>query len=308
MSPLRRRLEEYLSVRRALGFKLEWEGRILPDFLTYLEERKAHAITTELAMNWAGGPSGANRDRAARRLSVVRIFARHMKAIDPQTEVPPARLWPCRVHRTTPYLYSQDDIVRMIEAAGKLRPPLRAATYTMLLGLLAVTGMRVGEAIRLDRQDVDYHQGLLVIHHSKFDKSREVPVHSTTAQRLRTYARARDRLCPHRKAPAFFLSITGTRLIYNNIFVTFQTILQNTLQPYLSGASRPRLHDLRHSFAIRTLLHWYQDNLDVEALLPRLSTYLGHSSPASTYWYLSAAPELLALVAQRLPPAQGEQP
>ena len=186
MSPLRRRLEEYLSVRRALGFKLEREGRILPDFLTYLEERKAHAITTELAMNWAGGPSGANRDRAARRLSVVRIFARHMKAIDPQTEVPPARLWPCRVHRTTPYLYSQDDIVRMIEAAGKLRPPLRAATYTMLLGLLAVTGMRVGEAIRLDRQDVDYHQGLLVIHHSKFDKSREVPVHSTTAQRLRT--------------------------------------------------------------------------------------------------------------------------
>jgi integrase len=308
MSPLRRRLEEYLSVRRALGFKLEREGRVLPDFLTYLEERGTDVITTTMAMDWAMERSGASRDRASRRLSPVRIFARHIKAIDPRTEVPPSSLWPCRVHRGTPFLYSEEDIVRLVEAAGTLRPPLRAATYTTLLGLLAITGMRVGEALRLDRQDVDDHQGLLVIRHSKFDKSREVPVHVTTARKLRAYACVRDKLCPQRKAPAFFLSTVGTRPIYNNILRTFHLLLRNTGQPHLSGTCRPRIHDLRHTFAVRTLLHWYRAGLDVEALLPRLSTYLGHVCPASTYWYLSAAPELLALAAERLPPAQRERP
>jgi integrase/recombinase XerD len=308
MKPLRHRLDEYLSLRRGLGFKLERAGRLLPDFVAFLERHRAHAITTKLALGWAKQPPDGHPAWWAERLSIVRGFAKHLQAIDPRTEVPPTDLLPRQVRRATPYLYSEQDIARLVAAAWQLRIPLRAATYATFLGLLAVTGMRVGEAIRLDRRDVDWKNRLLIVRHSKFGKWREIPLHDTTVNALRAYARLRDRTDLRPRVAAFFLSTVGTRLIYMNVVTTFWQLLRTIgLQPR-TGRCRPRLHDMRHTFAVRTLIEWYRAGVDVQARMPALSTYLGHFDPSSTYWYLSAAPELLALAAQRLESVRRERP
>jgi integrase len=308
MSALRRNLEQYLALRRAVGCKLERAGRLLPDFITYLHRHRSETVTTELALRWARQPPNGDPAWWAEKLGLVRGFASYLQAIDPRTEVPPIDLLPRPIRRLTPYLYAEQDIPRLLRAAQRLHPPLRAATYKTFFGLLAVTGMRIGEAIRLDRQDVDWTNRLLVIRGSKFGKSREVPLHDTTIDALRAYARLRDRIAPRPKSPSFFLSSVGTRLIYMCALRTFWELLRRTGIKRRSPRCRPRPHDLRHSFAVRTLLDWYRDGVDVQTRLPTLSTYLGHSDPSSTYWYLSAAPELLALAAQRLESVQGELP
>jgi integrase len=307
MSALGRTLDQYLALRRAVGYKLERAGRLLPDFVAFLHHRRAQTVTTELALRWAKQPPDGHPAWWAEKLSIVRGFARYLQAVDPRTEVPPADLLPRRILRVTPYLYTEQDIPRLLHAAYALHPPLRAATYRTFFGLLAVTGLRIGEAIRLDRQDVDWTHRLLVIRGSKFGKSREVPLHDTTIEALRTYARLRDQIGPRPKSPSFFLSSVGTRLIYMNALRTFWELLDRTGIEGRSPRCRPRPHDLRHTFAVRTLLDWYRAGVDVQARLPALSTYLGHFDPTSTYWYLSAAPELLALAAQRLETAQGER-
>ena len=300
MIALRDALREYLTVRRALGFKLERAARLLPDFVTFLEILGARTITTSLALQWAKQPPNGPPQWWAERFSIARGFAKHLQAFDARTEVPPAELLPRRTRRATPFLYSPRDIDSLMEAARKLCPPLRAATYSTLIGLLAVTGMRVGETIRLDRQDIDWTHRLLVVRHSKFGKSREVALHDTTVEALRGYARLRDRTVRQVRAPSFLLSIRGTRLIYKNVHRTFLDLVRGAGLQRRSAHCRPRPHDLRHSFAVSTLLDWYRDGLDVEARLPLLSTYLGHFAPSSTYWYLSAAPELMGLAGRRL--------
>jgi integrase/recombinase XerD len=308
MSALRTTLDQYLALRRAFGCKLERAGRLLPDFVAFLHRHRAQAVTTELALRWAKQPPDGHPAWWAEKLSLVRGFARYLQAIDPRTEVPPADLLPRQTWRVTPYLYAEQDVPRLMHAAQGLHPPLRAATYRTFFGLLAVTGLRIGEAIRLDRQDVDWRHRLLVIRGSKFGKSREVPLHDTTVEALRAYARLRDRIGPRPKSPSFFLSTVGTRLIYMNALRTFWELLHLAGIEGRSPRCRPRPHDLRHTFAVRTLLDWYRAGVDVQARLPVLSTYLGHFDPSSTYWYLSAAPELLGLVAQRLETAHGERP
>jgi integrase len=237
---------------------------------------------------------------------MVRGFAAYLETLNPATEVPPRSLLPGRSRRATPYLFSDDEVQGLMAAAGALRTPLRAATYATLIGLLAVTGMRVGEAIRLDRADVDLLEGLLTVRDSKFGKSREVALHATTTEALRGYAHRRDEECPRPAAPSFFVSIAGTRLIYTNVQHVFAGLTVAAGITRRSASCRPRLHDLRHSFAVTTVLGWYRDGVDVEPRLPLLSTYLGHADPGSTYWYLSAAPELFAIAAQRLEHALGQ--
>ena len=230
---------------------------------------------------------------------MVRGFARHLQALDPDTEVPPLGVLPHRCCRVAPYLYSAADIAALMAATRDLPSPQRAATYETLVGLLAVTGMRVGEAVRLDRDHVDLDEGIVTIWNSKFHKSRALPLHPVTVDALKRYARLRDRCCPHPKAPSFFLSTTGTRLDAGGIHRLFPGLVRNAGldQP---GRRRPRLHDLRHTFAVRTLIEWYRAGVNVDAHMPLLSTYLGHSHPENTYWYLSAVPELLFLAAERL--------
>jgi integrase len=306
MSELRAAVDDYLAIRRALGYKMKEPAHLLPQFVDFLERVGASTVTTELAVAWAKQPQAVHPNWWGHRMSTVRCFARHLQTLDPRTEVPPPDLLPMSPQRATPYLYSESDITALMKAAGGLRSPLLAATYATFIGLLAVTGMRAGEAIRLDRDDLDEAKGLLTVRNSKFGKSREVPLHPTTVEALQLYARLRDQLFPRPIAPSFFVSTRGTRLIYNCFHITFLELVRQACLPRRSPSCRPRPHDLRHAFAVRTLLDWYRAGLDIEAQMPLLSTYLGHFHPRDTYWYLSATPELLALAGQRLEQARGD--
>jgi integrase len=301
MSQLREIVDDYLRMRRALGYKLELAGWHLGKFVTYLEQADATTVTIDNALTWATS-TGSDPSYWAHRLSIVRQFARHLQTIDPACEVPPAQLLPYRAPRAIPYLYEPEEIVALMRAAAALEPALLAANYQTLIGLLAVTGMRLGEAIRLDDDDVDTDHGLLRILNSKFGKSREVVVHDSTMHALEQYARLRDRRFPQPRCEAFLVSLRGTRLRSNCIHHMFPRLTQVAGLAARSPRCRPRPHDLRHAFAVRTLLEWYREGVDVQARLPLLSTYLGHVNPASTFWYLTAAPELLELVADRLDP------
>jgi integrase len=224
----------------------------------------------------------------------------HFRGIDPATEVPPTHLLPRQKRRATPYLYSEADIAALIVAAGALQTPHRGATYRSLIALLAVTGMRVGEAIGLDRGDFDVTNGLLTIRNAKFGKSREVPLHPTTVTALGSYLRRDDRPPRSSDTPALFVSETGTRLLYNSVQQAFRRLVGGAGLRPRSAFCRPRLHDLRHGFAVNTILDGYRDGGEPRGRLALLSTYLGHVDPSLTYWYLTAAPELLALAGDRL--------
>lgn len=309
MSALAGRAEEYLRIRRMLGHELAEAARLLPRFVAHLDDIGAEVITVEAALAWAQQPQARPGSKVqARRMTVARGFARHMAGIDPRTQIPPLGLLPYRQRWRPPFIYSSADIqALMAEVPHVVRSPLRAATYQTLIGLLAATGLRVGEALRLERGHMEWAEGAVIVHASKFGKSREVPLAPGTVQALAAYARARDRWLPQPKTPAFFVSAAGTPVAYPHFGEAFRNLVQ------VSGVGagspvRPRIHDMRHSFAVHTMAGWYRAGEDAAALLPRLSTYLGHRDPVSTYWYLSAAPELLALAAARLQAAQEAQP
>lgn len=298
MSELHRHLEDYLRLRRTLGFKLEFPGYVLLSLISYLEEAGAATITAELAISWAGLPRGVLPITWAHRLGAARGFARYLKTIDPATEVPPAGIWPSISPRPQPYIWADRDIRRLLVAARELRPPLRAATYEALFGLLAASGMRLGEAIGLDRTDADLDGGVLTIREAKFGRSRLVPVHPTVTSALASYAARRDQLCPNPATTRFFVSTVGTALRTNGTDRTFAQL--TTALGLRTAARHPRVHDLRHSFTVRQLLEWQRNGDDVNARMPVLSAYLGHVSPEGTYWYLTAVPELMELAAARL--------
>jgi integrase/recombinase XerD len=306
MNALRSAAKDYLQLRRALGYKLEVQGWMLRGFADYLERIGARTVTIEHAVGWATQPADADPSYWSDRLSAARQFARYLQTIDPACEVPPAGLLPCRRRRAIPYLYTPEEITALMRAAGELRGPLHAATYQTLVGLMAVTGIRLGEAIRLDRDDVDAGHRLLRIIDSKFGKSREVALHESAMNALAAYSRLRGELCPRPRSEAFFVSTAGTRLFASCVHRVFARLVRIVGLEPRSPRCRPRPHDLRHSFAVRTLLDWYAANADVQPRLPSLSTYMGHVNPASTYYYLTAAPVLLALAARRLePPHEG---
>ena len=263
MSDLRAELDRYLAIRRALGFKLARAELLLTDFCRYLEAIGAQAITTDNAVAWASLPPNGSSSWWGQRLSVVRTFSRHLHAIDPAHEVPPTGLLPARSHRAVPFVYSDADIAALLAAARELASPLRAATFETLIGLLAVSGLRIGEALRLDRDDVDLHGGVLRIRQTKFGKSREVPLHPSTVDALGCYAGRRDELCPRPRHPSFFVSTAGTRVLYCNAHLAWLDLVRRAGLHRRSPSCRPRPHDLRHSYAVRTLLGWYRDGLDI---------------------------------------------
>jgi integrase len=301
MSALRQALEQYLSTRQALGFKLRGYRSRLSDFVAYVDKVGATTITSEVALAWATKPQNVHPYTWTVRLSMVTGFARYFNTLDPACEVPPADLLTHRRRpRPEPYLYSDAEVVALLDACGRLSPPLRAATYRTLFGLLAVSGMRVGEAIHLNRDDVDLERGLLVVWQGKFRKSREVPLQPSTVEALHAYAQRRDELRPRRKQASFFISTVGTRLCESAVRSTFGQLVRLVGLEPKSPACRPRIHSLRHTFAVATLLGWYRAGDDVMAKVPMLSTYLGHVGPVATYWYLQATPDLLAQAVSRL--------
>jgi integrase len=304
---LRQAGEDYLAMRRTLGFKLEDQGRQLMSFITYCENHGSDHITSELALAWATTTAHHSGSAAyfARRLMTVRIFARHLATLDPATEIPPEDALPHHKCRVRPYLYSSQEITALMAAASELVPPLRAATWKTLIGLLAVTGMRKSEACRLDRDHVDLDTERILVLDSKFGKSRQLFAHPSTITALQRYQRIRDRECPAPKAASFFVSTRGTRLDVYNLTRTFHALLDAAGIIAPPGRRSPRIHDLRHTFTVNTLLEFYRDGGDVQRRLPLLSTWLGHVDPKSTYWYIQQTPELLALAADRLEPVFG---
>lgn len=301
MSALEQALADYLQLRRSLGHELAEAGWLLPGFVAYLDAHGSRTVTIEAALAWAqqANTDGRVTTIGPRRMTAARGFARYLAGIDVDTEVPPLGLMPHRQRWRRPFIYSPADIDTVIERARcSIVSPLRAATYATLIGLLAVAGLRIGEVIKLDRGDIDWAQGVLLIRESKFGKSRLVPLAPSAMAALHDYAGLRDQLKPRPQDPSFFVSLTGKRLLYAVVSQTFRQLVDDT--GVGAGAPHPpRLHDLRHSFAVTTLLGWYQSGEDVAAKIPALSTYLGHREPRYTYWYLSAAPELLALAAAR---------
>lgn len=300
MTSWRKAVEDYVGLRRSLGFKLLEAKVRLTQFASFLEQRRAASITIPLAMEWAQQNKTARPAEWARRLTFVRGFARHWSAHDSQTEVPPCGLLPHRPERAHPYLYSNDEIRKLLQAARQLPSThgLRGPTYHCLLGLLAVAGLRISEARNLQTEDVDLQEGILTIRGTKFGKSRLVPIHPSTRTALANYASRRDRFLVRRPA-TFFVSGRGTRLDGGEIRRTFYSLSRQIGLRGATDSHGPRLHDFRHRFAVETLIQWYRSGQDVERRLPVLSTYLGHVHVADTYWYLSACPELMGLAVKR---------
>ena len=306
MTTLREAVREYLNMRRNLGFKLQKEGKELLAFVAFMEQHRTPYITTRLALTWAQQPSILQPAEWAHRLSVVRTFARHRSATDPRTEIPPPGLLPFQPKRARPYLYSEEEIRRLLQAALKMpyrleRGKLRPWIYYCLFGLLYVSGLRLGEARNLELQDVDLKAGVLTIRGAKFGKTRLVPLHASTCAVLAGYLARRQRHWAGRAVSSYlFVSNWGNRLDGGDIHRTFYALSRQIGLRGPSDSHGPRLHDIRHRFATNTLLQWYRSGQDPERRLPLLSAYLGHVHVSDTFWYLSACPELMREAMSRL--------
>ena len=298
MNKLRKAVEDYIDMRRSLGYKLHQPAVLLPDFISFLEQKGATYITIPLAVEWSERSRSARPAEWARRLTIVRCFARHWSASDPRTQIPPWGLMPHRPRRARPYIYTDAEVRGLLQAARRL-DGLRGLTYHCLFGLLSVTGMRISEALNLQPHDVDLSEAILTVRGAKFGKSRLVPIHASTRKVLRNYIQHRDRTFA-RKLPYFFVSTRGNRLDGGEVRRTFYRLSRETGLRGPTASHGPRLHDFRHRLAVRTLVQWYRSGQDVERRLPVLSTYLGHVHVGDTYWYLTACPELMGLAVKRL--------
>jgi integrase/recombinase XerD len=300
MTALEQALDDYLRLRRQLGYELERDQPQLEQFVGFLQQSGAARITTDLALQWARIPANQHPIIWRRRLSMVRQFARYLATVDPESEIPAKDLLPAHQPRTAPYIYTAQEIEVLVVAARSLPRPLAAAMFGTVIGLLASTGLRLREALALDCGDVDLRDGVLDVRACKNHRQREVPLHPSATVALRDYARLRDDHCPAAATSAFFLTSWKRRPVKTVFWQTFRGL---TVQAGLEGRGErryPRPHDLRHTFAVRTLIGWHQSGEDIDRKMPTLSTYLGHVSPQSTYWYLQSVPELQQLVSERL--------
>lgn len=311
MNSLREALRDYLELRRSLGFKLEDAGLRLPRFIDFLEEHGTSHITTALALAWAQLPTSVQRAERARRLGDVRCFARYRHAADALTEIPPQGLLPYRSTRARPYLYSDEEVERLLAAALKLPTnwhwtPLHPWLFHCLIGLLSTTGMRMSEALNLEITDVDLHQALLTIRGAKLGKMRLIPLHCSTKDVLTDYLHRRSEFFGTAVSSYVFVSQRGNQMDQARLHRTFYTLSRSVGLRGVNASHGPRLHDFRHRFAMRVLTAWYQSGQDPARLMPVLSTYLGHVSVEGTYWYLNAWPELMAQAMARLERRWGE--
>jgi integrase/recombinase XerD len=305
MTALHIAIDEYLRMRRGLGYGLVQSEAWLRSFADFMEAESTEIITQELALRWATQTQSNNLSYSAKRLVVLRGFARHYQACDPRTEVPAKHLLPHRPKRAKPYLYTLTEIQELMTAATTL-PGLCGYTYACLRGLLSVSGLRISEALGLKKSEVDLREGLLYVHRAKFGKSRWVPLHPTTLQALREYGETRDTYPKAREAEYFFSTERGKRLSPSTVRKRFNELCRQSGLRGPEDHRGPRLHDLRHRFATEVLLRWYRSEEDISQRLPVLSTFLGHTRISDTYWYLSACPELLGEVVKRLAKREGE--
>ena len=315
MKSLQDHLTEYIAARRALGTRLQEPAQTLRRFIAFLARKDATHITTRLALEWSQQSQGVQRATWARKLSMVRQFARWINAIEPRHEIPPRGLLDVRHRRNPPHIYSDEEIARLMTAAAGLvsRQGMKALNLETLIGLLAATGLRPGEASALEIDDVDLQNGVLIIRESKFGKSRHVPIHPSTVAALKHYAHRRDQIFRHSASSYFFVSDRGTALDLGRVRQWFCKIsracgLRKKVEGHRCGRG-PRLQDLRHTFATKRMVEWYRSGCNVAVQMPKLATYLGHSSVGCTYWYIQAVPELLELATEfQLASRQGGRP
>jgi integrase/recombinase XerD len=302
MNEIKTVAETYIRIRRSLGFKMKREEKLLSQFIKFLEMQGSAYITSSAALSWAVQPRDCHPGNWRNRLFAIRRFAKYLYALDPRTEIPPRDLLNDRYQRRTPHIYTGEEILRLIRVAKRTRAlkGLWGWTFSTVFGLLAVTGMRIAEVVNLNREDVDLNEGILTIRETKFRKSRLVPIHPSTTKVLKRYARSRDRVFPKLQSDSFFVTEWGRWLRAKKVGEKFRALARKIDLRGPKGTPGPHLHDLRHTFAVNTMLIWYRSGVDVEAHMPELSTYLGHLSTAETYWYLSAVPELLFLAAKKL--------
>ena len=304
MTTLAQRLDDYLAVRRSLGFDLSSAAQVLRGFAAFADREGADHLTVDLFLRWKTAFGKASNNTWVARLGMVRVFANWLKGQDTRTEVPPAGLISGKVRRVRPYIYSDGEIATIITRAERLRSRynLRGWTSSTLFGLIAVTGLRINEALQLNDDDVDLDASVITVKRGKNGRARFVPIAASTVERLRAYRTERIRL-HGRNGSAFFRHDAGRRLsgwsARYNFAVVSQDIGLRELQRFGKHGRGPRIHDLRHTFAVRTMIGWYQKGLDPDREMIKLSTYLGHVKPDHTYWYIEAVPELLGLAAER---------
>ena len=304
MTPLTTRLKHYIAIRRSLGFDLLFAERVLRKFAEFADREGADHITVDLFLRWKKHYGSANNLTWTTRLSMVRVFAGWLQGFDARSEVPPPGLITSKPRRTRPYIYTDEQIAEIVTEAGRLPSSygLRAWTCSTLLGLIAVTGLRVNEALGLDDKDVDLNEAVLTIRQAKNRKSRFVPIAPCATERLGAYRAERNRILGAGRA-AFFLLENGDRptdcCARYNFAQVCQRIGLREPQPFNKHGRGPRIHDLRHTFAVRTIMDWYRRGLDPNREMLKLSTYLGHTHPDHTYWYIEAIPELLQLACER---------
>lgn len=304
MKTLTHRLEEYLALRRAMGYSLDSTGRLLGKFTEYADLKGQHTITTSLFLDWKASFGNANPNTWAQRLGMVRMFAIWLAQRDDQTEVPPTQLLPGNQKRNTPYIYSKSEIASIVEEAGKLPSDYgtRGALWRTFFGLVSVTGMRVSEAIKLDNSDVDMKNAVVTVQQGKNNRIRQLPIDQSVVEQLNDYAQLRDQFI-NTASDRFFLkedgipaSACGAR--YNFAQVSMKVGLRSQ-QRFCRHGHGPRIHDLRHTFAVHTILEWFREERNIEREMYKLSNYLGHTKPKNTYWYIEAIPELMQLAAAR---------
>lgn len=301
MTRLSKAIQEYLAMRYQLGYKLRRTTSVLNSFAAYAKLKKVSHITTKIALEYATQNYNAAPPSWASRLGIIRQFALHMRLLDPLTEVPPLYLLPYTYRRKPPYIYSENDILKMLRSCNTLSDyPLQAKTYYTLLGLIAVSGLRPGEALNLEHNSVDMSLGIITIRDSKFRKTRKIPVHKSTIKMLQEYAELRDQYFRKKKSSYFFINKQGYGLKPSTVRSTFAKICIRTGLRKKGQHVGPRMMDLRHTFAVKTLVKCYLDGQNADIIIPILSVYLGHENPLNTYWYLSATPKLFDLINARL--------
>lgn len=304
MTTLSQRLDEYIAVRRSLGFDLSFEERVLKVFTRFADEEGADHMTVDLFLRWKAAFGTANKNTWGHRLGMVRAFARWLKGHDERTEVLPPGLIPLKWQRPRPYIYSDEEVASFVSRAAKLRSRygLRGWTCATLFGLIAVTGLRINEALKLDDDDVDLDAGVITVRRGKNGKARYVPIAPSTVERLAAYRDERVRLLG-KTVGAFFRNDDGRRptdcCARYNFAVVSQDMGLREAQRFCRHGRGPRIHDLRHTFAVRTIMGWYRNGLDPDREMIKLTTYLGHAKPDHTYWYIEAVPELLQLASER---------
>lgn len=300
------RVQDYIAYRRDLGYSLTADASQLLNFARFADQLGQKRLTAAFAIEWAKASKKQTSITWTRRIVVLRGFAKYWHRFDPMTEIPPLGLFGPIGRRLTPHIYTEDEVMAILSATARLRPlkGLRPATCYTVFGLMASTGLRLSEVLNLTRTDVNFDSGILNIQGAKFCKQRLVPLHPTVVGQLKNYAERRDQSIAKSETDSFFLMDNGKSATFDGINQALRTVCRRLGWTPRGDHTRHRPHDFRHYFIVQNLMNWQRQEIDPDCRILALSTYVGHGSLSSTYWYITGVPELLTIAAERVRPAR----